>query len=78
MAASLFPYKAIPLSPSAGISVEDDGAFAYPKLSVGKVLARCRHTQPCPLSMARAKEEREKGERNACGKAFFMSSPNRF
>ena len=29
------------------------------------MLARCRHTQPYPLSMARAKEGRRKGERRA-------------
>ena len=38
---------------------KEEGRLSH---TLGKVLARCWHTQPYPLSMARAKEEREKGE----------------
>ena len=41
---------------------KEEGRLSH---TLGKVLARCWHTQPYPLSMARAKEGREKGERRA-------------
>ena len=47
---------------------KEEGRLSH---TLGKVLARCWHTQPYPLSMARAKEGREKGERRAKEKPFI-------
>ena len=47
---------------------KEEGRLSH---TLGKVLARCWHTQPYPLSMARAKEGRRKSEGSLCLEALM-------